>query len=113
MICSAVKDNFVAARKFERVAVQRNALSLCFSASFVVHRLQKDPRIEHGGKIKRRETSTGENRGEWRFSVSSVISCKTNRAADSADTRGWANHLVRIDPRVSASSAVLLHDPPD
>jgi hypothetical protein len=37
----------------------------------------------------------------------------TKPTADFADTRGWADHLVRVDPRVSAPSAVFLHNPPD
>src|SRR5258708_26813505 len=38
---------------------------------------------------------------------------KANLTADYTDTRGWAVHLVRTYPRVSASSAVLFLNRPD
>jgi hypothetical protein len=44
---------------------------------------------------------------ERRIAACGDSQTENRKTADYADTRGWATYLVRIYPRVSASSAVL------
>src|SRR5260370_15551419 len=56
-------ENFVAARKFAQVAVQRRALSRRFSASSAVCHLRNEPRIERRRDNGKREIRSREVKG--------------------------------------------------
>jgi hypothetical protein len=90
-------------RNAEKRAVSALLCVLC--GSLLAERATDRTRIKDE-KFEQEQTEKTERVPNLRFPCYLLL---TNLTADSADTRGWADHLVRNHPRVSASSAVLLY----